>query len=133
MLSRYATTATYDAVLRPNPALANPAVKRCCKVWRRVYRAEYLDDKVEFEAARKAADAYCAAMPPLTTRENCRDFIACVAYGIIIKSIAEKDGGKLLYAAQVALSSFANEKEPAKPASSANNPPETAPHSKEKA
>jgi hypothetical protein len=42
-------------------------------------------------------------MPPLSTRASCRDFIACVAQGILLGAISEKDGGKLLYAAQVAL------------------------------
>jgi hypothetical protein len=132
-MPNYATTATYDAVTGPSPALDNPAVKRCCKAWKKVYGNEYLEQHSEMRASLRAGDAYCAVMPPLTTRENCRDFIACVAYGIIIKAIAEKDGGKLLYAAQVALSSFANEKEPQKPASSGPIQPEIATDSKEKA
>jgi hypothetical protein len=51
----------------------------------------------------KAGEAYRALLPPLTTRENCRDFIACVAQGILLGAIADKNSGKLLYAAQVAL------------------------------
>lgn len=42
-------------------------------------------------------------MPPLSTRDSCRDFIACIAQGMLLGAIPEKEGGKLLYAAQVAL------------------------------
>jgi hypothetical protein len=54
-------------------------------------------------AASKAAEAYRAALPPLTTGDNCRDFIACVAHGILLGAIDDKNAGKLLYAAQVAI------------------------------
>ena len=59
--------------------------------------------KSELAAAFRAGEAYRAAMPPLSTRDSCRDFIACVAQGILLGAVSEKDGGKLLYAAQVAL------------------------------
>ena len=41
-------------------------------------------------------------MPPLLGAENIRDFIACVAHGMLIGTIENKDATKLLYAAQVA-------------------------------
>jgi hypothetical protein len=41
-------------------------------------------------------------MPPLSGHENIRDFIACVAQGILIEAISGSDGARLLYAAQVA-------------------------------
>jgi hypothetical protein len=44
-------------------------------------------------------------MPSLTGEQNIRDFIACVAHGILLQAIEEKNGGKLLYAAQIAYSS----------------------------
>ena len=131
-MPHYAITATYDAVGRPNPALDNPAVQRCCKAWRRVFRAVNRDEDNEWTASEKAAYAFCAALPPLTSRQNCRDFVACVAYGITIKAIAEKDAGKLLYAAQVALSSFANEKQTQKSPDSARKRPETGANSRKK-
>jgi hypothetical protein len=43
-------------------------------------------------------------MPPLLGAENIRDFIACVAHGMLIGVIENKDATKLLYAAQVAFS-----------------------------
>jgi hypothetical protein len=105
-MSDYATIFIHDALCYPNPALKNPALACCCKVWRRVYRAKYRSTESERDASDKAGAAFRAALPPLTTPEDCRDFITCVAYGILIKAIADKDSGKLLYAAQIALSSF---------------------------
>ena len=105
-MSNEPTNITLDALLNSNPALENPAVARCCKAWKRVFRAEWEEN--EYCAPQKAAEAYRAALPPLTSRENCRDFIACVAQGMLLGAIAEKDGGKLLYAAQTALSAAGN-------------------------
>jgi hypothetical protein len=42
-------------------------------------------------------------MPVLAGYENVRNFIACVAHGMLIGVFDESDGTKLLYAAQVAL------------------------------
>lgn len=97
------TGVTADAVDKSNPSFANPAVAHCCKAWKKAFRARINADKSEVFAANEAAEAYRAAMPPLSTRDSCRDFIACVAQGMLLGAIPEKDGGKLLYAAQVAL------------------------------
>ncbi len=102
-LSEYPTSVTADAVDKSNPAFANPAVAHCCKAWKKVFRAAVDANQSELTAAFKAGEAYRVAMPPLSTRDSCRDFIACVAQGILLGAIPEKDGGKLLYAAQVAL------------------------------
>ena len=125
-MSNDPTNVTFYALSKSNPALQNPAVARCCKAWKRVYRAEGAED--EYDAPRKAAEAYRAALPPLTSRENCRDFIACVAQGMLLGAIAEKDGGKLLYAAQIALSASASQENASgkqeksqKPAAAAGN------------
>ena len=99
----YATQTMMNEVGESNPAFSNPAVARCCKAWKKVYRAAMAEKNYEAGAAKKAGEAYRAAMPPLASREDCRDFIACVAQGILIGAIADKNGGKLLYAAQVAL------------------------------
>ena len=131
-MSIYARIETYFEVGRSNPALENSAVKRCCKAWKRGYRAGCEDRENITEASDQASAAFCAALPPLTTLQNCRDFIACVAYGIVIKAIVDKDGGKLIYAAQVALSSFVNEKKPQKTEDFAANQPKTAPNTAEK-
>jgi hypothetical protein len=67
------------------------------------------EDEDEYDAAEKAGEAYRAALPPLTSRDNCRDFIACVAHGILLGAIPESSAGKLLYAAQVALGAVSAE------------------------
>jgi hypothetical protein len=57
-------------------------------------------------AARSAGQAYRKAMPTLTGQENIENFIACVAHGMLIGAIEGNDATKLLYAAQVALSTL---------------------------
>jgi hypothetical protein len=49
-----------------------------------------------------ARRAYVDAMPPLHGAENIRDFIACVAYAMLINLIPASEGSKYLYAAQTA-------------------------------
>jgi len=99
----FPTRVTADAVDKTNPSFSNPAVAHCSKAWKKTFRAAVSAGKSELGAAIKAGEAYRAAMPALSTRDSCRDFIACVAHGILLDAISEKDGGKLLYAAQVAL------------------------------
>jgi hypothetical protein len=41
-------------------------------------------------------------MPRLVGYENIRDFVACVAEGILLGAITESQSSRLLYAAQVA-------------------------------
>jgi len=100
--------------LKPKPAKVeiprpqqNPAVARCSEVWERVFatmsrRKEYLEE----EAIAEADQAYCKAMPQLVGFDNICDFIACVGYGMLIKVFVHGHGTKLLYAAQVALSTI---------------------------
>jgi hypothetical protein len=104
--------------LEPDPA-HEKAVKRCCAAWRRAYNA-YMEkirgtgaDKIS--AAYQAGPAYCNAMPLLAGYENIRDFIACLAHGILIGAIPASKSGQLLYAAQVALSTVHREPKPPKP------------------
>jgi hypothetical protein len=92
-----------EIVEEPSPALANPAIARCAKAWEDAYRTQMEEDESEYGAIKKAGEAYRAALPPLTSRDNCRDFIACVAHGMLLDAIPETNAGKLLYAAQVAL------------------------------
>ena len=115
MLPEHPTGITFDALDKSSPALANSAVAHCCKAWKKAYRAERAETDIESFAARKGAEAFRAALPPLTTRESCRDFIACVAQGMLLGAIAEKNGGKLLYAAQIALSNVPKEEKPRDP------------------
>ena len=121
----YATTATLDALDKSNPALSNPAVARCCKAWKKAYRAELAEKDFEWSAADKAAEAFRGSMPTLTSREDCRDFIACVAQGMLVGAITEKNGGKLLYAAQIALSSVPSEETPRKTSRRPRKTPES--------
>jgi len=86
------------------PALANHAIARCARAFHDAYREEFAKQGSTSEATNKAGEAYRAILPPLTSRDNCRDFIACVAHGMLLGAISEKNAGKLLYAAQVALS-----------------------------
>jgi hypothetical protein len=111
-LSEHATSVTADAVDKSNPSFSNPAVAHCCKAWKKVFRAATDAGKSELTASIQAAEAYRAAMPPLSTRDCCRDFIACVAQGILLGAVSEKDGGKLLYAAQVALAAAKSDQNP---------------------
>lgn len=98
-----------ETVEKPSPALENPAIARCIKAWDTPYREQFEDCGSEALAAWKAGPAYRAALPPLTSRDNCRDFIACVAHGILLGAIDDKHAGKLLYAAQVALGAIGAE------------------------
>jgi hypothetical protein len=87
---------------KPSPISENPVIANCFSIWQRVYKAEIAKGEHYSHAHRKASLAYRRAMPPLSGHENIRDFIACVAYGLLIGAIEEKSGSKLLYAAQVA-------------------------------
>ena len=110
----------------PQPAVdttskqTKTAIKRCASPFRRAYEA-YLRSKPGDEydktiASQRASPAYCKALPPLVGRENIRDFIACVAHGILIDAIPEKKANQLLYAAQVALATLQREQRPRKTA-----------------
>jgi len=111
----YISLSTVDAVEASIPAMANSAVAHCCQAWKNAYRREF-ESTSELSASRVAAEAYRAALPPLTSRENCRDFVACVAQGVLLEAINEKESTKLIYAAQTALSLFAKDGEPPKSA-----------------
>jgi hypothetical protein len=102
------TEITMNEIGNSNPAFANRAVAACCKAWKRVYSEAFAVDQCDWKAARAAGEAYRAAMPPLSSRDNCVDFIACVTHGMLIGAIHENNGTKLLYAAQVAVTAAAS-------------------------
>lgn len=85
-------------------ASTNPAVARCLNAWEPVFRPEMKKQKYRLGAAYDAGQFYRDAMPPLSGYDNICDFIACTAHGILIGAIEVADSSKLLYAAQVALS-----------------------------
>jgi hypothetical protein len=107
-----------EAVPVTIPRQSRAAIKRCCAAWQRAY-----DEAIEGTdrggnatviAAHEAGPAYCKAMPPLAGAESIRDFIACVAHGILIDAIPQRRANQLLYAAQVALASLNREPKPRK-------------------
>ncbi len=87
------------------PQAQNPAVTRCLKAWNRTYKESPKKKNDDYEAEKAANEAFRAAMPNLIGIDNIRDFIACIAYGMLNNIITDEQGTKLLYAAQVALAS----------------------------
>jgi hypothetical protein len=85
----------------------NPAVAHCLNEWYRVYDETPKKGKDDYDAERKANEAYRESMPALSGIESIRDFIACVAYGMLVDAITDDRGTRLLYAAQVALTAAA--------------------------
>jgi hypothetical protein len=91
-------------------SVSEPAIARCRDAWKKAYDA-YMEKNVRKEgsmakgyARDEAAAAYRAAMPQLASWLGIRDFIACVAYGLLTDAIPPDRSGQLLYAAQTALS-----------------------------
>jgi hypothetical protein len=85
------------------------AVTRCSEARENAYRAALStrdNDEPECRrvdrAEKTAAKAYREAMPPLSGSENIRNFIACVAQGLLLKVFTAPESTQLLYAAQVA-------------------------------
>ncbi len=95
----------------PEPQLTTPtdAIARCRDAWQQAFDA-YMEKNArkdgslaEHNAKEEAAAAYRAAMPELAYWCGIRDFIACIAYGVLIDAIPAERTGQLLYAAQTAL------------------------------
>ncbi|MGD0293210.1 MAG: hypothetical protein ABSB30_05090 [Terracidiphilus sp.] len=100
-------------VNEPIAASANPAVARCLNAWERANKAERAKGKSKGEAHIAADDAFRDALPPLCGLENIRDFIACVTHAMIVHIFTDNTATKLLYAAQVALTTV--RRQPAAP------------------
>jgi hypothetical protein len=97
------------------PALNNPAVAHCVEVWKTARQESLASGKPEYKAEKDAANAYCAAMPPLSGHQNISDFIACVGYSLAIEIISEDKAAMLLTAARTAHSTVPKDlKEPKK-------------------
>jgi hypothetical protein len=88
------------------PASANHAVARCTQAYADAMQSAIDRRRHQYDAGKEAGNAYRQAMPPLSGHENIRDFIACVAQGMLIEVISGSDGARLLYAAQVAHSAL---------------------------
>jgi hypothetical protein len=98
-----------------SPAPISLAITRCVETYNRAYKAERASRRDEIAAIRSARRAFRAALPPLVGCENIRDFIACIAQGILLDVIDTADASKLLYAAQVAIAAGRLSSAPAKP------------------
>jgi hypothetical protein len=81
-----------------SPASANPAVARCCQAYALALKSSTNKSFPEGDAAK----AYRNAMPPLIGSRNIRDFIACTAHGILLRTIDSADALRLLSAARAA-------------------------------
>jgi hypothetical protein len=100
-----------------NPALANPAVARCCAALRRVALADLKEDEYCYTEilSHNARQAYSNLLPPLDSYQNICDFVACVTFGMAIQAISEDSASKLLYGAQVAFNTIGRPPKTAKP------------------
>jgi len=81
-------------------------VKRCCEAWNRALALAQAEQLETYKARKSAAQAYRLAMPFLCGQDNIRGFIAAVAQGMLLEVFDEKEGTKLVYVAQVALSAL---------------------------
>ncbi len=91
----------------PDEITVNSAVQRCVTAWRQALAFKKVTDPFEpgVWSHDYAGKAYRNAMPWLSTPDNVDAFIACVAHGLAIGAIEPSDATKLLYAAQVAITS----------------------------
>jgi hypothetical protein len=88
------------------PEFDCPAIRRCCQAWYSAFRAAQVANTNPVSVRMRANEAYRYAMPPLTSTENVRDFVACVVHGMMVGAIVDERGTRWLYAAQVAASAF---------------------------
>jgi hypothetical protein len=100
------TTTAPSVVEEPIATLENPAIAHCMSAWSYAWKIAKKTGRSNIYISSECGIAYRHAMPPLTGEENIRDFIACVAQGILVGAIAGPDGARLLYAAQVAHTTF---------------------------
>jgi hypothetical protein len=105
------------------------ALKRCRDAWKRAYDEVYAqlieteDDEYTLKTAEEAGcRAYCSALPVLFDQDGIRNFISCVAHGILIGAIPEEKASRLLYAAQVATAALPRQPKAAKPVKKPRTP-----------
>ena len=96
------TASTPNPAEPPAAAPANASVARCCNAWTRARQEILAAGGSRILALIEARRAYSEAMPPLAGSQNIRDFVACVAHGMLKNVFPETSATKLLYAAQVA-------------------------------
>jgi hypothetical protein len=86
----------------PAEPAQNAAVLACIRAWNKKWTELEPGKLSSYELERASANAYRQAMPPLSGRQNIRDFIACVTKGLLVGAVDYAEGPKLLYAAQIA-------------------------------
>jgi hypothetical protein len=89
-----------------NPPSANQSLARCRDAFEQTHKDMLANHKSECAAKFKAIQAYKDALPPLIGADNIRDFIACVAQGMLLGAIDDNQGARLLYAARAAQSTL---------------------------
>jgi hypothetical protein len=109
MIKALRPLAAVGAAGEPSPACKIPTVARCCEAWQLAYDAGWKASKCEIYAREAAGEAYRNVMPPLSDTESIRDFVVCVAHGLLLKAIDDKTVGRLIYAAQLALSAVSSQ------------------------
>ena len=82
----------------------NSAVAECSRAWTLAYARARMKNQSCTHAREQARVAYRLAMPTLVGEKAIPDFVACVTFGIAMKTIDSGEASKLLYAAQVATS-----------------------------
>jgi hypothetical protein len=80
----------------------SPAVLHCWTAYQQTFAIERGKGVAEPAAFAAGKMAYRQAMPCLSDQNSIRDFVACVTHGMVLTIIPNDDGGKLLYAANVA-------------------------------
>ncbi len=107
LLERVLAESRAGSYLRVSGAAAgNAAIVACAAAYNEVYLEFVESDCGEPQARQKARAVWHAALPPLTTSDNIRDFVACVAYGLATEMVGEQKAARMLYAAQVAQSNL---------------------------
>jgi hypothetical protein len=89
-----------------------PAIDRCCQAWYKAFKNAQAKGTNPVSVRLRANEAYRYAMPPLTSDENVRDFVACVVHGMMVGAIIDELAARWLYAAQIARSMFKQAKRP---------------------
>src|SRR5215469_16764573 len=92
---------TQSGVPDDRPVSPETAIYRCSDAWTRVHQAASKSNRGSVATKELATEAYCRALPALSSLENVRSFIACVAHGLATGSIESPRASRLLYAAQV--------------------------------
>jgi hypothetical protein len=102
------------------------ALQRCREAYLAA-QAEYVrnhggpQEASQHRSHEKGAEAFRRSFPALSNRRNVANFIACVAYGVLIDAIPGNIGPTLIYAARAVQNALPAEPKTAK--NSKNTPP----------